>query len=61
MFLKVKAVSGENVLVAVSDISSVGATKEGTSFAMKNGDLIESSTGFQAVGNRLAELDVQVA
>lgn len=61
MFLKAKNIDGTNTLIAVSDISAVVATKEGTVFSMKNGDMHTTVMGMQAVTNRLADLDLQVA
>lgn len=61
MFLKAKTVAGENLLVAVGQISTVTATSEGTLFEMKSGDSYFTTLGFQAVGNRLAELGIEVA
>ena len=60
MFLKAKTVDGENLLVAIGQISTVTATNEGTLFKMKNGNSYFTTLGFQAVGNRLADLDIQV-
>lgn len=61
MFLKAKNIDGQNTLIAVSDISAILATDSGTTFSMKNGDVHNTTLGYQAVGNRLADLDLQVA
>lgn len=61
MFLKAKNVAGENTLIAVAKISAVVASEAGTVFAMENGDVHDTTLGFQAVGNRLAELGIEVA
>lgn len=62
MFLKAKNSAGQQTLLAVADISAVIATKDGgTTVSMKNGDVHETTLGIISVGNRLAELDVQVA
>ena len=61
MFLKAKNTDGENTLIAVAKISTVVASEAGTVFAMENGDVHDTTLGFLAVGNRLADLDIQVA
>lgn len=61
MFLKAKNVDGQQSLIAVSDISAVIATESGTTISMKNGDVHNTVLGLQAVSNRLADLDLQVA
>ncbi len=61
-FLKAKnAETGENVLVAVSQIAAVQAEGSATEITLVDGNIVPTTLGFQSVVNRLKELGSEIA